>query len=266
MISTKVKVYLVAAFVLLIVILSLSPLIIVRAGQKGVVLRWGAVTGEILDPGIHWIMPIVKNVKKLNIQIQKEEVEASSASKDLQIVTSKVALNFHLDGDRVSELWKTIGSEFKMKVIDPAIQESVKAATAKYTAEELITKRESVKEDIKNSLRERLTKDFIVVDELNIINFDFSASFNSAIEAKVTAEQSALAAKNKLEQVKYEASQTIESAKAQAEAIKIQAQAINSQGGADYVALQAIKNWDGKLPTQMIPGGAVPFINLNPAN
>lgn len=257
-----------AAAAVLVLLFSISPLIIVRAGQKGVVLRWGAVTGEILDPGIHWITPVMKSVKKLDIQIQKEEVEASSASKDLQIVTSKVALNFHLDGNRVSELWKTIGAEFKMKVIDPAIQESVKAATAKYTAEELITKRELVKEDIKNSLRERLTKDFIVVDELNIINFDFSESFNSAIEKKVTAEQSALAAKNKLEQVKYEASQTIESAKAQAEAIKIQAQAITSQGGSDYVKLQWIKAWEAggaKVPNFITSENGGGFImNMTP--
>jgi regulator of protease activity HflC (stomatin/prohibitin superfamily) len=247
----------------LIVLIALNPFVIVKAGQKGVILKWGAVTGEILNPGIHWVTPIVKDVEKLDIQIQKEEVEASSASKDLQVVTSKVALNFHLDGDKVSDLWKNIGKDFKTKVIDPSIQESVKSATAKYTAEELITKRELVKEDIKNSLKERLSQDFVVVDELNIIDFNFSKSFNDAIEAKVTAEQSALAAKNKLEQVKYEASQTVETAKAQAEAIKIQAQAINSQGGADYVALQAITKWNGVLPTQMIPGGTVPFINLN---
>lgn len=256
--------------VALLILIVVNPFVKVDAGEKGVVLKWGAVTGEILDAGIHWITPISGDVAKLDVQIQKEEVDASSASKDLQVVTSKVALNYHLNEAQVADLWKNIGADFKIKVIDPAIQESVKAATARYTAEELVTKREQVKEDIKNSLKDRLAKDYILVDELNIINFDFSASFNSAIEAKVTAEQNAFAAKNKLEQVKYEASQTIESAKAQAEAIKIQAEAINSQGGADYVALKWVEAWregGAKVPITVIGDGGNSFLyNLNPSS
>jgi regulator of protease activity HflC (stomatin/prohibitin superfamily) len=252
----------IAGFIILVLLVAWFPLTVVRAGQKGVVLRWGAVTGEILDAGIHWVTPVAGAVEKIDIQIQKEEVEASSASKDLQVVTSKVALNYHLNDSQVADLWKNIGSDFKTKLIDPAIQEAVKSATAKYTAEELITKRELVKEDIKTSLKIRLAQDYITVDELNIINFDFSSSFNTAIEAKVTAEQNAFAAKNKLEQVKYEAEQQITTAKAQAQTIKIQAEAINSQGGADYVALKAVEKWNGVLPVQMIPGSAVPFIDL----
>jgi regulator of protease activity HflC (stomatin/prohibitin superfamily) len=233
----------------------------ISAGQKGVMLQFGAVTGRVLDEGLFFKIPFVQKVQHLDVKIQKEQVEVSAASKDLQTVTSQIALNYHLDATKVADLWQKVGKDYKTRIIDPAIQEAVKASTAKYTAEELITKRPLVKDDARVLLAERLANEFIVVDELSIVNFDFSGSFNSAIEAKVTAEQNALAAKNKLEQVKFEAEQRISQAKGEAEAIRIQAQAINSQGGADYVQLQAIKQWKGEVPTYM-GVGAVPFINI----
>jgi regulator of protease activity HflC (stomatin/prohibitin superfamily) len=141
---------------------------------------------------------------------------------------------------------------------------AVKASTANYTAEELITKREVVRQTIQDSLTERLKQNYVDVTGVSIVDFNFSPSFNQAIEAKVTAEQNALAAKNKLEQVKYEAEQRVEQAKGEAEAIKIQTQAIQSQGGRDYVNLKAIEKWNGELPQQMM-GGAVPFVNITPA-
>ncbi len=101
-----------------------------------------------------------------------------------------------------------------------------------------------------------------MLEQVNITNFQFSESFSAAIEAKVTAVQNAEAQKNKLEQVKYEAQQKIETAKAEAETIRISAQAINSQGGTDYVNLKAIEKWNGVLPTQFVPGSSMPFINV----
>ena len=155
-----------------------------------------------------------------------------------------------------------IGKEYRERIIDPALQEAVKSATALYTAEELITKRPEVKDTIKTLLVERLSQEYILVDEFSIVNFDFSPSFNQAIEAKVTAEQNALASKNKLEQVKYEAEQRIATAKGEAEAIRIQADAIQSQGGAEYVNLKAIEKWNGVLPSYMMGNGTVPFVTI----
>ena len=251
--KSKIKIiaWAVGIVVALFVIIAITPFKIIGAGEKGVVLRWGAVE-RIMPEGFNWKVPIMEKVKVLNVKTQKEQVPASSASADLQEVATEIALNYHLDATKVGELWGNIGSDWKSVIIDPAIQEAVKAATAKYTAEELITKRAIVKDEIKVALTERLRIDYIIVDEVSITSFDFSPSFNAAIEAKVTAEQSALAAKNKLEQVKFEAEQRISQAKGEAEAIKIQAQAINSQGGADYVQLQWIKAWaegGSKVPT-----------------
>ncbi len=239
----------------------------VGAGQRGVLVQMGAVQDKVFDEGFYVKAPFFQKMVKVDVRIQKDEVDASAASKDLQIVTSRIALNYHLDPDSVNVLWQEVGKNYNSRIIAPAIQEKVKAVTAKFTAEELIGRREEVKEEIKISLTEALAVRGIMVDEFNIMNFDFSASFNTAIEAKVTAEQNALAAKNKLEQVKFEAEQRISQAKGEAEAIKIQAQAITQQGGKDYVNLQWIKAWgDGgaKVPEFIMGSGGSNFLfNLN---
>src|SRR3990167_7425319 len=234
---------------------------VVGAGEIGVVLTLGQVSDSVWSEGLHLKLPLVQSVKILDVKTQVESIDATAASKDLQNVTARVALNYHLDSERVNKLWQSLGSEYKIRIIDPAIQEAVKAVTAKYTSEELITKRPLVKDDIKVALAERLNKEFIIVDEFSIVNFDFSTSFNQAIEAKVTAEQNALASKNKLEQVKYEAEQRIAEAKGEAEAINIQAKAIQQQGGAEYVRLKTIEKWDGELPVYSL-GDSVPLLNL----
>lgn len=246
---------------LLFLVLGGFPFFTVTAGQRAVVLRLGAID-RVEAEGLHFKFPFIDQVKKVYITPQKEEAEAGAASRDLQSVRAKVAVNYNLVTEKVDILWEQFRGNETEIVIKPAIQESIKAATAKYTAEELITKRELVKSDITTSLKERLSSLNINISNVSITDFDFSAEFNKSIEQKVKAEQDALTSKNKLEQVKYEAEQTIEKARAEAESIKIQAQAINSQGGADYVQLQAISRWNGVLPASMIPNASVPFLNL----
>lgn len=261
---TMVKVLVTVGIIIvaMVMFLIVNPFVMISAGERGVQLRWGAVQNDILTEGIHWVSPIMVHVRKLSIQVQKEQVDATAASKDLQTITSKIALNYHLFPDKVNWIWQNLGEDYKERIIDPAIQEAFKATTALYTAEELITKREVVKDKAKLVLKERLAIDFIAVDELSIVDFNFSKDFNESIETKVKAEQQALTQKNVLEQRKYEAEQVVVTATAQARAIQIQAQAITQQGGKDYVQLQAIMKWNGQLPTQMIPGATVPFINL----
>lgn len=233
----------------------------VAPGQVGIVLRFGTIT-QVANSGLHFKTPYLDSVEKFDIQTQKEQVDAEAASSDLQTVHTTVAINYSVDGSKIQQLYTTIGEDYKTKVIDPAIQEAVKATTANYTAEQLITKRPAVQDDIKASLVARLSPLFIEVGTVSIINFDFSASFNAAIEAKVTAEQNALAAKNKLDQVKFEAQQTIATAQATAEAQRISSAALAAQGGADYVNLKWIEKWNGQLPNQMIPGQTLPFLNV----
>jgi prohibitin 2 len=178
-------------------------------------------------------------------------VIADSASRDLQAVRTTIAVNYNLEPWAVRNLYQTVGTNetITFKIIAPSIQEAVKAATAKFTAEELITERSAVAVDIKTNLVNKLWWLGILVTDINIVEFRFSPEFDAAIESKVRAEQDALAQKNLLEKVKYEAQQTIETARAQAESIRIQAEAVRSQGGADYVKLKWIEKWNGQLPT-----------------
>lgn len=247
--------------VLIVIVLLIGSIGTVGAGQEGVKTRFSAVVGNV-GQGLYFKIPFIEHVHVIDIQTQKEQVDAEAASSDLQDVNATVAINFNVNSTQVGELYQNIGEDYGDKVVAPAIQEAVKAATAKYTAEELITKRPIVQSDIKKLLVERLAPQFISVSNVSIVNFKFSPSFNKAIEAKVTAEQDALAAKNKLEQVKFEAAQTVAKATADAQAIKIQAEAITQQGGHDYVQLQAINKWNGALPTQFVPGSAIPFLDL----
>jgi regulator of protease activity HflC (stomatin/prohibitin superfamily) len=237
---------------------------IVDAGERAVLLTWGKASSNSYGPGLHFKIPIAQDAVKFDIKTQKYEAEASAASKDLQTVTTKMAINYRLLPETVPSMYSTVGTDYSSRIIQPLEQEIVKATTSKYTAEELIIKREEVREDIKNTMKERLAPRGIIVEEVSIVNFDFSPSFNSAIEAKVTAEQSALAAKNKLEQVKFEALQKVESAKAEAESLRLQKQEVTPE----LIRLReievqriAVEKWNGQLPS--VTGGAMPFIDVN---
>ena len=224
----------------------------VGAGERGVLLQFSAVQDKVFDEGLYFKIPFIQKVKIMNVQIQKAEVPASAASKDLQIVTSVVAINYHLIEDTVNKVWQDVGKLYKERIIDPAVQETVKATTALYTAEELITKRELVKDDIKNNIRERLIESDIYVDEFNIVEFDFSAAFNEAIEAKVTAEQLKLKADRDLERIEVEAMQKIADARGKAEAIRIEAMALLNNP--QVTELRFLEKWNGILPTTLVTG------------
>lgn len=232
----------------------------VSAGERAVLLTFGKPDMEAMSEGLHAKIPLVQSVKIMNVKTLKYATKSDASSTDLQIVSTEIAVNYHVSPEKVPMIYKEVGLAYQDTIIQPAVQECVKACTAQFKAEELITKREIVKDKIDQMLRERLAKRGIVVESVAITHFDFSKNFNEAIEAKVTAEQNALAAKNKLEQVRYEAEQTITRAKAEAEAIKIQAEAIQAQGGKDYVQLKAVEKWDGRMPTYT--GAATPFIDL----
>ncbi len=230
----------------------------VGAGERGVKLRFSAVTGTVLDEGLYFQIPFAERVVTMSVQIEKYEASADAASKDLQSVSTTVAVNYHLNPETVDSVYQEFRDEYRMRIIEPSIQEAVKSAIAVYTAEELITKRPQVRDDIKENVKEKMEPNGIILDELNIVNFSFSKSFNIAIEKKVTAEQEAFAAQNKLEQVKYEAQQRVEEAKGKAEAIRIEADALRQSP--QVLELRALEKWDGVLPK--VTGETVPFVNL----
>lgn len=251
---------------ILLVIWGILPFGTVGAGERGVVLKWGAVTGEVYDEGLYWRTPFAEKVVTMDVSVQKEEVTASAASKDLQTVSSKVAVNYHLDSGKVSRIYQEFRKDYGTRLIAPALQESVKAAAAKYTAEELITKRAVVSEEMQGNLKEKLTDKGIVVDLFNILDFDFSPQFNAAIEGKVTAEQNAKKAQNQLVQVQAEAQQQIEKAKAEAETIRLQSAAANNDKYVQLkqleVQLEFAKKWNGVLPQNLYGQAPIPFLQI----
>jgi regulator of protease activity HflC (stomatin/prohibitin superfamily) len=246
----------------LIIFMIMNPIVNIGAGKRGVVLNFGKVTDRVLGEGIHWVAPVIYSVEKMDVLTQKYTTKADASSKDLQSVTTHVTLNYDLNPSAVNLIYQQYRSNIVPILIDPALHEFMKATTAKYTAEELITKREAVKTEYRKLLAETLLKSNINVKELFITDFQFSQGFNQAIELKVKAEQEALTEKNNLAKVQFKAQQKVADAQAQATAIRIQAEAVSKLGGKDYVALKAIEKWDGKLPEQMIPGSSVPFIDL----
>jgi len=176
-------------------------------------------------------------------------------------VHTDIVVNYRISGDKAAHIYKEFGLDLQDKVVMPFVNESFKAVTAHYTSEELITKRDEVSAGIKQELSDKLGKYNIVVSDISLVNFGFSAEYQKAIEAKVIATQSKLQAEQDLQRIEVEAKQTIAKAEGHAKAIQIETAAINSQGGQSYVQLKAIERWDGKMP-QTIAGGATPFVNL----
>lgn len=206
----------------------------INAGERGVLLTFGKPDMDAKGEGLHMKIPYVQSVAKMDVKTQKYETDASAASQDLQTVHTKIAVNFKVMPESVPSLYKDIGKDYSDRVIQPSVQEVVKSATAQYSAEELITKREDVKAQIKTKLHERLVSYFINVEDISITNFDFSESFNAAIESKVTLQQLALGAQNKLLQIQFEAQQQI----AQAEGVMNSTIAL-ANGEAESVKLRA---------------------------
>lgn len=246
----------VTGIILIILGFVFKPFVTVPAGHRGVVTHFGAVQEEVKGEGFHFVMPIYTKVTDVEVRTQKIETEADSASKDLQSVNTTVALNFHLEPTEVNHIYQDVGTEYRTRIIDPAIQESVKAATAQFTAEELITKRPDVKKAIKQEMADRLRPRNIIIDDFSIVNFSFSQEFDKAIEAKQTAEQQALKAERDLERIKLEAQQKIERAKAEAESLRIQKEELTPQ----LLQLRWVEKWNGEVPQYW--GQASPFIGL----
>lgn len=255
--------YAVIAFVAFIVIMIINPLVIIGAGERGVMLNFGAVQENVLAEGLHFRIPIMQKVVKMDVKVHKSQVDAESVSKDLQDTHSTIAVNYHILPEKASWIYQNIGIGYKDRIIDPTVQEVVKAITAKYTAVELITQREKVRSEIKDLLKQRLVVYNVVIDDFSIINFKFSQQFTQAIELKQTAEQLALKAQRDLERIKIEAEQKIASAKAEAESLRLQKENITPllvKLRQIEATIKAIEKWDGKLPK--VTGGSVPFIDV----
>lgn len=262
-------------YIVLFLVVVFGSFGIIRAGERGVKTRLGAVVG-VVSEGPYFKVPLIEKVAKMEVKTRtvnydkngqegdaRDTSQLFGASKDLQDVQIGVVVTYHINPEKVDEIfiqYKSVDS-YEATVIEPAIRETVKSTSAQYTAEELVTKRAEYSDRVNQVLNERFASTDSVLETFSVTNFQFSEAFTEAIEAKVTATQNAEAAKNKLEQIKYEAEQRVATARGEAEAIRIQAQAITQQGGKDYVNLKWIEKWDGKLPTTSL-GNSIPLVNI----
>lgn len=224
-----------AVFVVLIALFGM-PFQVIETGTAGVVTRFGKTTGRVLDSGFNWKAPFIDSVVIYNLRSVKSEVEAIAATKDLQDVTANVAVVYKLERNSIEQLYTRIGNDENVNatILQPIVQEAIKQTTARFTAEELITRREEVKTQIDKALNSKLTNYDVTVQEVAITNFEFSKQFSNAVEAKQVAEQ-------KAKQAAYE----LEQAKKEVETFKLQALALNEF----TLRKMFIEKWDGKLPT-----------------
>ena len=268
--ESKVKIGLGIITALVVLVVISQSVVIVDAGHRGVVLYFGAVEDRVLPEGFSFITPFVEQVIQMEVRTLKYEADASSSSQDLQIVSTVVALNYHLDPSVVDTIYQTLGEDYASRIIAPTIQESVKASTAKFVAEELITKREQAKARIGEEISGTLIERGIITEQVFITDFQFSADFARSVELKVVAEQEALREINILEKIKVQAQSkeaeaigianaNIAQAKGEAEAITIIQEQLRESP--DYLKWQAINKWNGRLPYAM-GGGALPFIDI----
>ena len=257
--SSVTKIIIAAVVAVLALATAAGSLTVVPAGTSGVVVTMGKVSDMALDSGLHFRIPFVQSVVMMNNKIQKCEVESNSVSKDLQTVSSSVAVNFHITSDSAASIYRTIGEQYQDTVLQPAIPQAVKSISAQYTAEELITKLTAVGDEIASALTEKVSDYGIIIDKFNIVNFEFSQEFNMAIEQKQVAEQNYLKAQTEKEQqimeAEADAKKKVIEAEADAEAKLKKAEAeaeanekINASLNGNVLTYQKIQKWDGKYP------------------
>jgi regulator of protease activity HflC (stomatin/prohibitin superfamily) len=240
----------------------LSAFTVISAGHTGVQVTLGEVNPTPLTEGVHFVNPI-SSIKDVDVRLQKAELKGANAgTKDLQVVHTDIVVNFRLDPQKVPHIYKEYGLNVDEKVLGPGINEAFKSVTGHYTSEELVTKRDLVSQEILQHLVAKMAPFNITVSNISLVNFGFSAEYQKAIEAKVISVQQTAKAQQDLERIKVEANSRIAQAKGEAEAIAIQAQAIQSNGGANYVALQWIEKWNGALPTTMLGADSKTLMNI----
>jgi regulator of protease activity HflC (stomatin/prohibitin superfamily) len=238
----------------------------VPTGYVGIKTRFGKVSEDVIQEGLNLKIPYIEKIVLMDCRTQKAEIATSTASKDLQEVSLKIAVNYNVSKSTAHELYRQVGINYESIIISPAILESVKSVTAQYTAEELITKRAEVSNKMEETLKEKIeSRGFDVVD-FNITDLDFSAAYNQAIEKKQVAEQEAKQAEYELQKAKINNEKKIAEAEANAKVMQIQ-DATTTENALKLKEIEiqkaAIEKWNGVLPSTMSGDTAIPFLNIN---
>jgi regulator of protease activity HflC (stomatin/prohibitin superfamily) len=245
---------------LLVLLASAGPLVVVGAGFRGVVMNFGQVQDDILGEGLHWRIPIMQEIRQLSVRVQKTDILAQVGSKDLQEVKLDVAVNWHIDPNKVNKIYQNVGDEAQIvnRILIPAVGEVVKAAAAKKNAEEILTKRPELKAEIDANLDDRLLNYGIVLDSVSLLDVQFTREFAEAIEQKQIAEQEAQRAVYIAQKAAREAEAEVNRARGRAESQRLLQETLTPA----VLQNKALETWDGKFPL-VYGGGALPFINVD---
>lgn len=250
----------VAIIILFVVtILLCNPIVVVGAGERGVKVTLGKVSQESFGEGMHYIMPYISKIVKMDVKTQKYSTQTHVYTKDIQQAKISYVVNYNLLADSAYRMYQEVGMDYVSKVINPVLEGTIKDVIGKWNAQDLVANREEATNDILSKLHEQLMDRYVNVTSFQIVDINYSEVFERAIESKVTAEQDALKAKNKTVQIQEEARQKVISAEAEAKSMSIRANALTQNKA--LVEYEAVQKWNGILPTYMM-GNSVPFINL----
>lgn len=247
----------VVLFILFLIVF--QPMTIVGVGERGVKVTLGQTSPVALEEGVHFVMPFISTVKKMNVKTVKSNIATMAQSKDIQQARIVYVVNYNLQPENAPKMWRTVGRDYVSVVVMPTVEGIVKDTIGKWNAQDIVANREKVASEVLFKLNEKLGPKYINVSDFQITEIQYSQAFEQAIESKVTAEQEALKAKNKTVQVQEEARQKIIASEAEAKSMAIRAQALTQNK--NLVEYEAVQKWDGKLPQYMM-GNSVPFVNL----
>ena len=248
---------------LIVFIAFFNPLSIVGVGERGVKVTLGKVSPTSYTEGVHFVTPFISHIKNMNVKTQKNYIETSVYTKDIQQAKITYVLNYNLQPENAHKMYREVGMNYLDTVVTPVVEGTIKDVIGKWNAQDLVANREQATREILVKLQNHLTPKYINVTDFQMTAIGYSGTFEKAIESKVTAEQEALRAKNKTVQIQEEAKQKLISAEAEAKSMSIRANALTQNKA--LVEYEAVQKWDGKLPEYMM-GNSIPFINMTAKN
>lgn len=257
--SSKIIVPAIIISLLVVLIAFFNPISIVGVGERGVKVTLGKVSPTSYTEGIHLVTPFISHIKNMNVKTQKNIVETSVYTKDIQQAQITYVLNYNLQPENAHRMYREVGANYLDTVVTPVVEGTIKDVIGKWNAQDLVANREKATQEILVKLQNHLTPKYVNVTDFQMTSIAYSGVFEKAIESKVTAEQEALRAKNKTVQIQEEAKQKLISAEAEAKSMSIRANALTQNKA--LVEYEAVQKWDGKLPEYML-GNSVPFINV----
>ena len=250
---------------IILVIVAFNSITTVPTGFVGVKTRFGKVQQDVIQEGLNLKVPFIEKIVKIDCKTKKVETTAAGSTKDMQNVSTSIAVNYNVNKETANNLYREIGMDFENIIIAPAIQEAIKSTLAQYTAEELITKRSVVSNEIQNILIDKIQEKGFVITEFNLVNIDFSEEYDKAIETKAVRQQEVETAKAELEKQKIQNEKEISEAQKDAQVMALQ----NSQITENTLRLKELENekamidkWNGTLPSTMLSNGANALFNI----